>query len=131
MFLTSVIKYVTLKNLNKYLLNDWCIQNYRITYWIAFLLNYVLDHFVWFMGFFFVKYKYSDRSFCKIDSYYIINRSQVSAVGIVTGYGPDDRGVSVLVPVGSRIFSSPCHPAWLWDPPSLLCNGYWELFPWG
>jgi hypothetical protein len=29
-----------------------------------------------------------------------------SAVGIVTGYGLDDRGVRVGVPVGSRIFST-------------------------
>jgi hypothetical protein len=37
-------------------------------------------------------------------------RSQDSAVGIATGYGLDDRGVGVRVPVGSRIFSSPRRP---------------------
>jgi hypothetical protein len=33
-----------------------------------------------------------------------INRSRDSVVGIATGYGLDDRGVEVRVPVGSRIF---------------------------
>jgi hypothetical protein len=34
----------------------------------------------------------------------------------VTGYGLDDRGVGVRVPVGSRIFSSPRGPDRLWGP---------------
>jgi hypothetical protein len=38
--------------------------------------------------------------------------------GIATGYGLDDRGVGVRVPVGSRIFSSPSRPDRLWGPPS-------------
>jgi hypothetical protein len=33
----------------------------------------------------------------------LVNVSADSAVGIVTGYGLDDRGVGVRVPVGSRI----------------------------
>jgi hypothetical protein len=33
-----------------------------------------------------------------------------SSVGIATGYGLDDRGVGIRVPVGSRIFSSPQCP---------------------
>jgi hypothetical protein len=33
-----------------------------------------------------------------------------SVVGIVTGYGLDDRGVGVRVPVGSRIFSTSSRP---------------------
>jgi hypothetical protein len=49
--------------------------------------------------------------------------SQDSVVGIGTGYGLDDRGVGVRVPVGSRIFSSSRHPDRLWDPPNLLSNG--------
>jgi hypothetical protein len=34
-----------------------------------------------------------------------------NAVGITTGYGLDDRGVGVRVPVGSRIFSTSSRPA--------------------
>jgi hypothetical protein len=41
--------------------------------------------------------------------------SRDSVVGIATGYGLDDRGVEVRVPVGVRIFSSPCRPDWLWN----------------
>jgi hypothetical protein len=45
-------------------------------------------------------------------------------VGIATGYGLDDRGVRVRVPVGARIFSSPRRPDRLWGPSSLLSNGH-------
>jgi hypothetical protein len=37
-------------------------------------------------------------------------RSRDSAVGIVTGYGLDDQGVGVRVPVESSIFCSPRRP---------------------
>jgi hypothetical protein len=57
--------------------------------------------------------------------------SRDSAVGIATGYGMDDWEVGVWVPVGSRIFTSPCCPDRLWGPPNLLYNGYQELFPGG
>jgi hypothetical protein len=46
--------------------------------------------------------------------------SRDSVVGIATGYGLDDRGVGVRIVVGSRIFSSPLRPDWLWGPPSRL-----------
>jgi hypothetical protein len=55
----------------------------------------------------------------------------LSAVGIATGYGLDDREVGVRVPVGSRIIISPCRPDRLWGPPNPLYNGYRELFPGG
>jgi hypothetical protein len=58
-------------------------------------------------------------------------RSRDSVVGIATGYGLDERGVGVRVPVGSRIFSSPIRPDRLWGPPNLLFNGYRGLFPRG
>jgi hypothetical protein len=45
-----------------------------------------------------------------------------NVVGIATGYGLDERGVGVRVPIGSRIFSSPRRPARLWGPYSLLSN---------
>jgi hypothetical protein len=54
-----------------------------------------------------------------------VNKSQDSVIGIATGYGLDKPGVGVQVPVGSRIFFSPCRPYRLWGVPSLLSNG-WE-----
>jgi hypothetical protein len=51
-------------------------------------------------------------------------RSLDSAVGIAAGYELDDRAVGVRVPVGSRIFTSPCCPDHLWGPHNLLHNGY-------
>jgi hypothetical protein len=56
---------------------------------------------------------------------------QDSAVDIATGYGLDDRGVGIRVPVGSRIFSPPRRPDRLWDLPRLLSNGYRGLFAQG
>jgi hypothetical protein len=57
--------------------------------------------------------------------------SRDSVVSIATGYGLDDRGVGVRVPVGSRIFCSPCPPDRFWGPTSLVPNGYRGLFPRG
>jgi hypothetical protein len=47
-----------------------------------------------------------------------------SAVSIATGYGLDDRGVRVRVPIGSGISSSSRRPDRPWGTPSLLSNGY-------
>jgi hypothetical protein len=57
--------------------------------------------------------------------------SRDSAVGIATGYGLDEWEAGVRAPVGSKIFTSPRRPDWLWGPPNLLYNGHQELFPGG
>jgi hypothetical protein len=54
-----------------------------------------------------------------------------STVGIATGYGLEDEGVGVRVPVEARIFSSPCLPARFWGPILLVSNRYRELLPRG
>lgn len=46
--------------------------------------------------------------------YWHYYRSCGKAVGIVTDFGLDDREVEVQVPVGSRMFTSPHNPSWLW-----------------
>jgi hypothetical protein len=58
-----------------------------------------------------------------------ISRSRDGVFGIATAYRLDDRGVTVRVPVGSWIFSSPRRPERLSGPPSPLSNGYQRLFP--
>jgi hypothetical protein len=50
--------------------------------------------------------------------------SHSSAVGMVTGYGLDIRGVTVWVPVESRIFSSGVHP-------TSYSMGSGGFLPWG
>jgi hypothetical protein len=50
------------------------------------------------------------RSFPNLNWYMYGEKSQDSAVGIATGYGLDDQGVGVRVPVGARIFTSPRRP---------------------
>jgi hypothetical protein len=58
-----------------------------------------------------------------------LHRSRDSVVGIATGYGLEDRGVEVRVPVVSINFSSPFRPDRLWGSPSLVSNGYRGFFP--
>jgi hypothetical protein len=65
----------------------------------------------------------TERSVAASPQFFRLNESRDSSVGIVTGYGLDDQGVGVRVPVGARIFTSPCGPDRLWGPPSLLSNG--------
>jgi hypothetical protein len=48
-----------------------------------------------------------------------------SSVGIETGYGLDGQS---SIPAEVRFFSSPQRPDRLWGQPSLLSNGYRELF---
>jgi hypothetical protein len=45
----------------------------------------------------------------------------VSVVGIATGYGLDDRGVCVRVPVGLRIFPKSSRPALGFTQPHIQC----------
>jgi hypothetical protein len=63
--------------------------------------------------------------------------SHDSVVGIATGYGLDDWGVGVQVPVGSRIFSTssrpalgPTQPPTQWVPGALSLGGRGEC-SWG
>jgi hypothetical protein len=60
-----------------------------------------------------------------------VTESRDSSVGIATGYGLDDRGFGVGVPVWTRIFTPPFRPDWLWSPSSLLSNRHRGPFPWG
>jgi hypothetical protein len=53
----------------------------------------------------------------------------VTITPIATGYGLDDRGVGVGVPVVARIFTSPCRPDQYLYPPNLLTNGCRGSFP--
>jgi hypothetical protein len=55
--------------------------------------------------------------------------SRYNAVGIVIGYGLDDRGVGVRVPVESRIFSSPRRPTGSGAHPSSYPLGTEGSFP--
>jgi hypothetical protein len=61
--------------------------------------------------------------------YLFVCGSRGSVVGIASGYGLDEWGIGIRVPVRSRIFSSPCRPDRSWGRPSLLYNGYRGLLP--
>jgi hypothetical protein len=88
-----------------------------------------------------VDYMESNRrmSICRHNEFGNLRKEDVAAYfkvisshfGIAqSGYGLDDRGVGVRVPVGSRIFTSRSRPDRLWSPHSLLSNGYrTEFFP--
>jgi hypothetical protein len=65
----------------------------------------------------------------------IVPQSRCSAVGIATGYGLDDGGTRVWVPVRSRIFTSPYRPYRLpgptqspvpWVPGALAQGVKWQ-----
>jgi hypothetical protein len=56
--------------------------------------------------------------------------SRGSSVIIVSGYGPDDRAIEGRSPAEAKGFLLyPLCEDWLWDPPSLLYNGYRGSFP--
>jgi hypothetical protein len=57
--------------------------------------------------------------------------SRDSAVGIATSYGLDHQGIGVRVPVGARIFTSPCRLDWLWGPQASYAMGTGGSFPGG
>jgi hypothetical protein len=50
-----------------------------------------------------------------------------NVAGTATGYGLNDWGVGIRIPVGSRIVSSPRRSDRFWGPPNL-CSGYRRLF---
>jgi hypothetical protein len=58
-----------------------------------------------------------------IEDHILFVWSRENSAGIATGYGLDDRGFGVQVPVGSRIFSSPCSLDWLWAHPASYPMG--------
>jgi hypothetical protein len=58
-------------------------------------------------------------------------RSRENIVGIATGYGLDDRGVGVRVPVWSIIISSPRRPDRFRGPPTSYPMGTGGSFPGG
>jgi hypothetical protein len=53
-----------------------------------------------------------------------VQMNSCSSIGISTSYVLDDQRVGFLVPVGLRIFIFPYRPDRLWDPSSLVSNGY-------
>jgi hypothetical protein len=55
----------------------------------------------------------------------------LGAVGVVTGYGLEDLGAGVQVPVGLRIFTSPCRPGRHTRLPTQWLPGGGGLFPRG
>jgi hypothetical protein len=58
----------------------------------------------------------------------IPNRGRDSSVGTATGYGLDEGGVEVRVPIGGKIFPFPSRSVRFWGPPNLLSNVYWGFF---
>jgi hypothetical protein len=51
-----------------------------------------------------------------------------SVIDVTIGYGLDDQGTGVAVPVGSRIFFSPRRPDRLRGPLNVLSSGYRGAF---
>jgi hypothetical protein len=51
-------------------------------------------------------------------------KSRDSAVGMATGYGLDDQGFGIRVPVEAKTVIPQRRPDRLWGPSSLISNGY-------
>jgi hypothetical protein len=90
-------------------------------------ITYVFNWFLYHVGV--SDPKYTSFTICNCIQTALISIHQL--FGIATGYGLDDRWIGIQAPVGSRIFSSPLRPDWLWGPLNLLSNGYRRLFPRG
>jgi hypothetical protein len=71
------------------------------------------------------------RQFIRYSVYVTVSR--VCLLSLQTlDYGLDNRGFDSRQGLGVFLFTSlPPRPDRLWGPPSLLFNGYQELFPWG
>jgi hypothetical protein len=108
------------------LLNGFLLSGFSSKILYDFLMsNCMLNDQLFSTGHIWCAVQVSGSTFCNFVCY------PYSAVGIVTGYGLDDRRVGVRVAVGVRISSSPCCPDRFWGPPNLLYNGYLGLFPRG
>jgi hypothetical protein len=70
-----------------------------------------------------------EETVCEWWNHHERKTQHVGVVCIATGYGLDNWGVGVRVPVGARIFTSPCRPDWLWGPLNLLSYPiHWVLW---
>jgi hypothetical protein len=54
----------------------------------------------------------------------VLKRARGNIVSITTGYGLDDRGAGVRVPVGSRISTTLYRSDRILGPPKFLSSGY-------
>jgi hypothetical protein len=88
------------------------------------------SHPPWFDSHIFVEaYKLWSSSLCSLLQPPATSSLLAPNIFLSTNYGLDDWGSN---PGGGwEFFPSPPRPDRLWDPPSLLFNGYGGIFPWG